>query len=79
MPRTVFEKKNRYDKLMTLIVGTAKVQGRQNPELARMAGLGESTLYTRFRHPENFTLAELTGICRGLNIPIEELRQTITY
>ena len=29
--------------------------------------------------PENMTLDELTCLGRGLNIPIEDLRQCITY
>ena len=79
MPKTVFEKKPKHDKLMTLILGTAKVNGKRNPEIAKMAGVGEATIYARFKTPGNFTLDELTGIGRGLNIPIEELRQAITY
>ena len=79
MPRTVFDPKRKYSKLLTLIVGTAKVQGKLNPEIANMAGIGEATIYARYRHPENFSLDELAGIGRGLNIPIDELRQCIMY
>ena len=79
MPRTIFEKKRKCEKLLTLIVGTAKVNGKLNPEIAKMAGVGEATIYARYRNPENFTLDEITKIGRGLNIPIEELRQCITY
>ena len=80
MPKTVFDKpKSKYEKLLILIQGTAKVKGKSNPEIASMAGLAESTIYTRFRKPETFSLDELSRIGRGLNIPIEELRQCIKY
>ncbi len=79
MPKTVFDKKPRCEKLHALLIGTARAKGKLNPELARMAGLGESTIYTRFKHPENFTIDEILRIGRGLNIPIEELRQAIIY
>lgn len=75
MPKTIFEKKPKYEKLMTLILGTAKVNGKLNHEIAHMAGVGEATIYARYRHPEKFTLDELEGIRRGLNIPIEDFRQ----
>ena len=79
MPKTIFDKKSKYDKLLALILGTARVKGKSNSELALMTDLGESTIYTRFRHPENFTLGEVVQLGRGLNIPIEELRQSIMY
>ena len=79
MPKTIFEKPRKYDKLMTLIIGNAAVKGKSRPDIAHIAGIAESTIYTRFRAPENFTIDEILRLGRGLNIPIEELRQAITY
>ena len=79
MPRTVFEKKSRHSKLQTMLYGESRKQGRSREEMAAAAGVGPSTLTTRFASPGEFRLDELLNLCRSMNIPIEDLRQAITY
>jgi hypothetical protein len=79
MPRTLFDKRPRYSKLLDLINGRAKTDGITRVMLAEMIGHTEPTMIARMQHPENFTLDELARIGRGLHIPIEELRQAIQY
>lgn len=79
MPKTVFDKKPKYSKLTTLLRGTAITEGKTYEDIAVMLSCNKNTIAARFKHPENFTIDELTRIGRGLNIPIEELRQAIQY
>ena len=79
MPHTVFDQKKKFNKLMSLLRGTADVNGKNFTDLGNMVGVTSKTITERFKHPENITLDELTRIGRGLNIPIEELRQCIMY
>lgn len=79
MPRTKLDKSRKHEKLLVLIKGTAATQGKQASDLANMMGCSISTVFGRMREPGNFTLAELEGLGRGMHIPIEELRQSITW
>ena len=42
------------------------------PEVARKAGMKQSTLYAKIRDPAKFTLRELRGLYKALQIPDEE-------
>lgn len=79
MPKTVFDKKNRYDKLLSLFRGTADVKGKTYDDIGLMIGRNKNTVTKRFMHPGNLTLDELLSIGRGLNLTIEEIRQCIMY
>lgn len=79
MPKTVFDKKPRFGRLLDLINGRAKTDSVTRIDLSNMIGRTEPTIIARMKHPENFTLGELTRIGRGLNIPIEDLRAAIHY
>lgn len=75
MPRTVFDKKR--DKLYVLLNGSTADLSRD--ELGAIIGRCPRTARERMRRPETLTLEELFKICRKQHIPIEELRQAITY
>jgi len=79
MPKTIFEKPRKYDKLAALLRGNAFTQGKSYIDIGTMINCHQNTVVARFKHPENFTLDEVTRLGRGLNIPIEELRQAIQY
>ena len=79
MPRTVFDRKNPYDKLVSLVRGTAITADKSYADLGRMAGCSNQTIAHRLHDPSKMTLGELTSIGRGLNIPIEDLRAAIQY
>ena len=63
--------------LFILINGAAATKTKQ--ELAQMLGMCEATVRSRLRRPETMTLNELYRLCRLLHIPLEDLRQAITY
>lgn len=42
------------------------------PEVARKAGMAESTLYSKIRDPSKFTLRELRDLYKALQVPDEE-------
>ena len=80
MPRTVFEQKQRkYDRLLMLLRGAAAVGGKSNDDLGAIIGRNRDTVTSRFQRPETLTLGELTRLGRALNIPIEDIRQSIQY
>jgi len=79
MPRTVFDQKRKYDKLVGVLRGNAITSNKTYADIGKMVGRSEQTIVARFKSPESFTLDELTRIGRGLNIPIEEFRQCIMY
>lgn len=80
MPRTVFDQqKRKYDRLLTLLRGAATVNDKNFTDLGNMVGCCSKTITERFKRPEEFTIGELTRIGRGLNIPIEDIRQSIQY
>lgn len=41
-------------------------------EVARKAGMKESTLYAKIRDPAKFTLRDLRGLYKALQVPAEE-------
>lgn len=80
MPRTKLDQRNqRFDKLIVLIWGTLSAREIKVNDFADAVGIAKTTLYSRKRRPEDFSVRELSRIGRYLNIPIEELRQCIMY
>jgi len=79
MPRTIFDKRNKYGKMLSLLRGTALTNGKNYEDIGNMIGCSSKTVTSRFKRPETITLDELTRIGRGLNIPIDEVRQCIHY
>ena len=75
MTRTKLDKAP--DKLYILLNGAAATKTKQ--ELAQMLGMSETTVRSRLRRPETMTLNELYRLCHLLHIPLEDLRQAITY
>ena len=61
------------DALLVLIRGTMAATDVEHEEVASEAGVGNSTLYNRFKRPEDFTVGELLGIAKILGIPKEDL------
>ena len=79
MSKTVFDKHSKYDKLIALIRGTAITKDKTYTDIGNMIGRNQNTVTSRIKNPETFTIEEISRIGRGLNIPIEELRQCIRY
>lgn len=75
MPRTIFDKKR--DKLLVLLNGYAA--GKSRDELGTIIGKGAQTAGTRLHDPDTLTVGELKKLARNLHIPVEELRNAITY
>jgi hypothetical protein len=76
MPRTKLDK--RPSPLFILINGATA--GMTRCEVGQILGMKSSqTVKERMRNPETLTVAELLKLSRNLHIPIEDLRQAITY
>jgi len=76
MPKTVFDKPS-HSKLYILLNGSTAELSRD--ELGTIIGKSSQTARTRMKRPEDLSVSELYKICRKQHIPIEELRQAITY
>ncbi|MEG1492302.1 MAG: hypothetical protein RR394_08615 [Oscillospiraceae bacterium] len=80
MPRTIFDKKkNKYDRLLRTLLGGMQVSHKTNEEIGCFVGCSAQTICARFRQPGKITLDELRALGKGLDIPIEEIRQSIEY
>ena len=80
MPRTKLGAINRkYDGITRLIEGYKATTGKTNTEIGKMINRCEDTISARLRKPGELKLDDLLHICRGMNIPIEEVRQNIRY
>ena len=75
MHRTKLDKQP--SKLYILLNGAAA--GKTRYELGEILGRCPQTVKERMRNPETLTVAELTKLSRHLHIPLEDLRQAITY
>ena len=75
MPRTKLDKAP--DKLYILLNGAAAEKTRY--EIGEIIGRCPATVKSKMRNPKSFTLEEILKLGRSLHIPIEELRQAITY
>ena len=82
MPRTNLDKYRvpRTDPIKGLILAAAHDQGKNAEELAAMAGVGRTTYHAMMNKPSTeWQLSRLLGLCKGLRIPIEEIRPDIRY
>lgn len=80
MPKTLLGKKKiRHEKLAKLLWGEMGDKGVSPADLGCIMGVSANTARRRMNAPGEFTLDELLDICRGLDIPIAELREAITF
>lgn len=79
MPKTVFDKKPKYDKLVAMFRGTAITADKTYDDIGVMLGCHKNTVTAKFKKPEKLTLCDITRLGRGLNIPIEDIRASINY
>ena len=79
MPRTKLDKiGHKYDPLVKLINGEIYTKRITRADAAVMCGFKcPATLRDRMKHPENFTLGEIASLARGLDIPIDDIRERI--
>lgn len=78
MPHVNLEETTRKnEKLQTLLHGTMRTRGMTFGELAGKMGVTNKTISGRFKNPENLTVGELLKLSRILDIPIEDIRQSI--
>lgn len=81
MARTKLEKSLRpkHFNVGRLINGTADMLDKGPDDLAKMMKCSPQTVRRRMCNPGDLTLNELTDLGRGLDIPIDDLRQSIRY
>lgn len=75
MPRTRFDRQP--GKLFILLNGAAA--GKTRDELGEIIGKGAQTTGWRLKNPDTLTVGELRALGKKLHIPIEDLRNAITY
>lgn len=80
MPRVSLGQPKR-DYAKALILERKDAYGYTDEQLGKMLGLSRQTfsrlLHTK--HTDEWTVKQLTTICRKLGVPIEELRESIRY
>ena len=66
--------------MLEMISGRVAVSGADMNKLAEAMGVKRTTAYARLHQPiEEWTVGQLLGACRFLNIPVDELRPRISY
>lgn len=79
MPRVNLGRDKVSEKLVALIWGTISAQGFGIHQFSDAIGIKYCTLWARKKKPRDFTVDELLKIGRKLGIPIEDLRNCLTY
>jgi len=80
MPKTnLCKREPPYAWLARLIIGFLGLRHNPAADVAAILKCSETTARARLRNPGDLTVAELISICRGLHIPIEDLRAAIRY
>lgn len=81
MPRSLLDKnkRNKFAKLVILINGAARFSGKTQNELGAVLGRERRTVGKYLRNPQELSVEDLLKLGRNLDIPIEDLRQTLTY
>lgn len=80
MPRVKLNEVAR-DKPKELIIGQKQRYSFDDDKMARLMGVSRAT-YSRRMNQQKTTewpLVELLKVCKGLNVPIDELREAIQY
>ena len=80
MPRTnLCKRETPHAQIGRLIIGAIGVRPNPAADAAAILRCSENTARARLRHPGDLTVSELTSLCKGLNIPISDLRDAIRY
>ena len=80
MPRTKLDDYNgKWEGVVCLIWGKMAAMNLSVNDLSEKTQIKRGVLYRRKKKPEEFTLGELTSICRSLHIPIEDVRSCVRY
>ena len=82
MPRTHLDKlsKPKLDPVKGLILSAGRDQDKTNDDLAMMAKVSRSTFQAMLnKHSDTWPLRRTLDLCRGLHIPIEDVRAGIRY
>lgn len=78
MPRTL-SSNEKYRTLGILLNGAAKSEKKDLDEVARIIGLSRRSAYKYLKFPEKLSTEKLLKLGRNLNIPIDELRESLRY
>lgn len=79
MPRVKPLIEKRGSSLARLLWGQMSVQDVKLGDVAQKMNMGVNTLRRRKEDPESLTVGEMLKMGKLLNIPIEDLRQSIRY
>ena len=79
MPRTKIGKNDKYRKLEILINGAIQTERKSRDDIGLLLDMGETATRKYLRDPIKLPTDKLFKLGRYLNIPIDELRQSIPY
>ena len=82
MPRTKLDNFSRpkTDPIKGLILAAGRDQHKSAEEMAKLAGVSRATYHNMLKtHSEAWPLRRTLDLCKGLRIPIEEIRPAIRY
>ena len=82
MPRTNLDKFSRpkTDPIKGLILAAGRDQHKSTEEMAKLAGVSRGTYTNMLKtHSDMWPLRRTLDLCKGLRIPIEEIRPAIRY
>ena len=68
-----------WEPITALIRGRMSVEDMNLQDLANCTTMCAATLSTKIKNPGKFTCEELIGICKVLDIKVDELRQSIRF
>lgn len=77
MPKMAVKRNTDY-RLIAMIRGEMAAQGVSTEKAAEYAGIARSTLYDLLKSPTKY-FRQTLRLMRGLQIPIEAVRETIAY
>lgn len=59
-----------YDNLSRMLKARKAYLGYENSDLAKIAGVSERTIASRYKNPESFTLEQIYRLCKRLRLEV---------
>lgn len=60
-----------------IIVARATLSGRKVPDLVKITGIPESTIYKRLREPDTWRLGELAAVNKYIHFTADDLQMML--
>jgi len=79
VPKTIFDRQVREDKLRILLLGYASASGKTSTEISEIMGCSRPTAAKKLKEPELLTVGELRRMRKGLGIPEDEMLSAMKF